>query len=111
MYASYLTDTAYNALPEWSPRGNVLTRRDRAETIWFAIVPGARENLDLTKTLMTTCSMSAFLKSEGGMPKAEGDGTARSPAIGLVSWGFAEGSCKASGTRNVGRGLARRSET
>ena len=52
MYASYLTDTAYNALPEWSPRGNVLTRRDRAETIWFAIVPGARENLDFTKTLM-----------------------------------------------------------
>ena len=55
MYASYLTDTAYNALPERSPRGNVLTRRDRAETIWFAIVPGERENLDFTKTLMSGC--------------------------------------------------------
>ena len=52
MYASYLTDTAYNALPEWSPHDKDLTRRVRAETIWFAIVPGARENLDFTKTLM-----------------------------------------------------------
>ena len=52
MYASYQTGTAYNALPEWSPRDDVLTRRDRAETIWFAIVPGARENQDFTKTLM-----------------------------------------------------------
>ena len=65
MYASYQTGTAYNALPEWSPRDDVLTRRDRAETIWFAIVPGARENLEFTKTLMV-----ASIRRPAASPRA-----------------------------------------